>query len=213
METDNSDLKSMKVEFCNIIRKINALEFGTFRLAGGKITPYYVDLRLIPSFPDAFKKVCDFSADLIDREIGTQNFDRIAGIPTAGIPFASFIAYRLGKPFLYIRHRIKMSGRERRIEGALFPGDNVLLVDDLITTGHSLGRAASIIRSEGGIVTDAFVLLDRMEGGAQRLEREGIKLHSLMRIDEVIKRLYEMNAITEDQMNIILSQIKAEKKQ
>ncbi|KYH42160.1 MAG: orotate phosphoribosyltransferase [Candidatus Bathyarchaeota archaeon B26-2] len=208
MSPDDMALESMKVEFCNILKKINALEFGTFRLTGGKITPYYVDLRLIPSFPDAFRKVCDFSVDLIVREIGAENFDRVAGIPTAGITFASFIAYRLGKPFLYIRQRVRRSGRERRVEGVLMPGEKVLLVDDLITTGLTLQKAASIVGSEGGVVSDAFVLLDRMEGGSERLAKDGIRLHSLTTIDEIAKKLYEMDAITEDQMRTILSQIR-----
>ena len=88
------------------------------------------------------------------------------------------------------------------------PGDRVLLVDDLVTTGLSLKRAADIIRAEGGRVSDAFVLLDRMEGGRERLAREGIRLHYLTTIDNVAKKLYEMNAITEDEMKTILSQIK-----
>jgi len=205
---ERMDFESIKNEFCNIIVKINALEFGTFRVSGGKITPYYIDLRLIPSFPEAFRKVSNFLLDFIIHEVGADSFKRIAGIPTAGIPFASFIAYRLSKPFLYIRHRVKISGRERRVEGVLLPGDSVLLVDDLVSTGRSLEKAAAIVRSEGGVVTDAFVLLDRMEGGAQRLKKKGITLHSLIRMDEITRKLYEINAITEDQMKTILSQIK-----
>ena len=211
MSVDDSTLDSMKTEFCNILKKINALEFGTFRLTGGRITPYYVDLRLIPSFPDAFRRVCNFSVDLISREIGPENFDRVAGIPTAGITFASFIAYRLEKPFLYIRQRVRRSGRERRVEGVLMPGDRVLIIDDLITTGLTLQKAAATIRSEGGVVSDAFVLLDRMEGGSERLAKKGIRLHSLTTIDEIAKKLYEMNAVTEDEMQTILSQIRTGK--
>ncbi|NIM98830.1 MAG: orotate phosphoribosyltransferase, partial [candidate division Zixibacteria bacterium] len=122
-------------------------------------------------------------------------FDRIAGIPTAGIPFASIIAYHLNKPFLYIRQRTRLHGRERRIEGLLMPGDRVLLIDDLITTGGSLRKAREAIRAEGGIVTDAVVLLDREEGGKQKLAEDNVTLHYLLRVSEAAEKLYEMDAI------------------
>jgi orotate phosphoribosyltransferase len=88
------------------------------------------------------------------------------------------------------------------------PGDRVLLIDDLITTGHSLIKSATAIRAEGGVVTDAVVLLDREEGGEKRLARDGIILHYLLRVSEVADRLYEMGVITEDQLRIILRQVK-----
>jgi len=202
------DKEAFEDEFCRILTRINALEFGTFKLSSGRVTPYYLDLRLIPSFSNAFDRVSEFCATFIREELNAETFDRIAGIPIAGIPFASILAYQLNKPFFYVRQGVKLRGRERRIEGLLTAGDRVLLVDDLITTGLSLKRATSAIRSEGGIVTDAFVLLDREEGGSQRLAKNEVKVHSLFKISEVSKRLYEMNAITEDQLEIILKQIK-----
>jgi uridine monophosphate synthetase len=82
------------------------------------------------------------------------------------------------------------------------------LVDDLVTTGLSLKKSALAVRAEGGLVSDAFVLLDREEGGRERLESAGIKLHSVLRIRDVAQKLYEMNAIGEDEMKMIMSQVK-----
>ncbi|MGQ9545519.1 MAG: orotate phosphoribosyltransferase [Candidatus Bathycorpusculaceae bacterium] len=200
--------KTAKVEICKILKKIDALQFGAFKLTSGKISPYYIDLRVIPSFPDAFHRVCDFYVNFIKERIGTENFERIAGIPIAGIPFASLISYRLQKPFLYIRKDIRLHGRQRRIEGIIAPGDRVLLVDDLITTGLSLRRAAKAIMAEGGIVNDAVVLLDREEGGKEKLERSGVRLHALLKISETATRLCEIGAIDEEQLKTILRQIK-----
>lgn len=194
-------------EFCRILKKIDALEFGTFKLSSGRVTPYYIDLRPISSFPDVFHKVLDFCIDYIKSELSME-FNRIAGIPVAGIPLASIIAYRLDKPFIYIRQGVKLRGRARRVEGVLISGDRVLLVDDLITTGLSLKRATAAVRSEGGVVTDAFVLLDREEGGGERLSDDGVEAHSLFGISEVAKRLYETNAIAEDQLEIVMKQVK-----
>jgi orotate phosphoribosyltransferase len=184
------------------------LKFGAFKLTSGKVSPYYIDLRIVPSFPDAFQRICDLYVKLIKSDVGANSFDRIAGIPTAGIPFASLSAYHLSKPFLYIRPRERLHGRERRVEGIVMPGDRVLLMDDLITSGGSLRRAAAAIRTEGGVVTDAVVLLDREEGGEEKLAKDDVKLHYLLRASETAEKLYEIGAITEDQLNIMLKQVK-----
>ena len=111
----------------NILFKIDAIKFGVFKLSTGKASPYYVDLRVIPSFPDAFHDMCDSYAETITSQIGLKNFDRIAAIPITGIPFASQIAYNLKKPFLYVRKGVKLQGRERRVEGILVSGDRFCL--------------------------------------------------------------------------------------
>lgn len=198
----------VKAEICKILNRIGALQFGAFKLSSGKISPYYIDLRVVPSFPDAFKKVCDFCVSFIKSEVGEKNFERVAGIPVAGIPFASIIAYDLRKPFLYVRKGVRFHGRQRRIEGSLAPGDHVLLVDDLITTGLSLRKAAKAITSEGGVVTDAVVVLDREESGREKLERSGIRLHALLKVSEIANKLHEIGAIDEEQLKTILKQIR-----
>jgi orotate phosphoribosyltransferase len=200
--------ETAKVEICKILNKINAVQFGAFKLSSGRMSPYYIDLRIVPSFPDAFKKICNFYADFIKKEVGEKNFERVAGIPVGGLPFASVISYNLEKPFLYIRRGVRRHGRQRRIEGILAPGDRVLLVDDLVTTGLSLQRGAKSITAEGGVVTDAVALLDREEGGKGRLEKGGIKLRSLLNIRETAQNLCEIGAIDEDQLKTILRQIK-----
>lgn len=203
----STDKEAMLDEFCRILKKIDALEFGTFKLSSGRVTPYYIDLRLVSSFPDAFREVLGFCVDYVRTSLSVD-FDRIAGIPIAGIPFASILAYNLNTPFIFIRQGVRLHGRERRVEGVLISGDRVLLVDDLITTGLSLRRAGGAVRSEGGVVTDAFVLLDRQEDGRERLSDEGVRVHSLFRISEVAKRLYEMDVITEDQLETVAKQVK-----
>jgi len=195
-------------EICQVLKKTNAIEFGTFKLPNGKITPYYIDLRVIPSFPDAFAKITEIFIDAVKSEIGVENFDRVAGIPTAGLPLSAVVAYIFRKPFIYVRQKQRLKGRERRVEGIVMPGDKVLLVDDLVTTGLSLKKSALAVRAEGGLVSDAFVLLDREEGGRERLESIGVKLHSVLGIRDIAQKLYEMNAIGEDEMKTILSQVR-----
>lgn len=197
-----------KVEIAKILHKIDALKFGVFKLTSGKASPYYIDLRVVPSFPDAFRQICDFCAEQITNQVGLKNFDRVAGVPLAGIPFASQIAYNLGKPFLYVRKGVRLHGRKRRVEGILISGDCVLLIDDLVTTGLTLNRAAKAVRAEGGVVKEAVALLDREEGGREKLEKNGINLHALLKMSEVASTLFEIGAIDEESRKTILKQIR-----
>jgi len=162
----------------------------------------------VPSFPDAYRQICDFYSEAIASQVGLKNFDRIAGVPLAGIPFASQIAYNLRKPFLYVRKGMRRHGRQRRVEGILVSGDRVLLVDDLVTTGLNLKKAADAIRAEGGVVKEAVALLDREEGGKEKLEKSGINIRTLLKMSEVANTLYEIGAIDEESLKTILKQIK-----
>ena len=200
--------QNKKDEMANILFKIDAIKFGVFKLSSGKASPYYIDLRVIPSFPDAFREICNLYAEYITNRIGAKNFDRIAGVPLTGIIFASQVAYNLKKPFIYVRKGVRMHGRERRVEGILSSGDRVLLIDDLVTTGLTLKKAAEAVRAEGGVVTDAVVFLDREEGEKQRLEKNGIRLHTLLKISEVANTLNELGAIDEEDLKTILKQVK-----
>ena len=200
--------ESVKTETCKILDRIGALKFGAFRLTSGKMSPYYIDLRIVPSFPDAFREICSFCVDFMEDHVGTKNFERVAGIPVAGIPFAAVVAHHLKKPFLYVRKGVRLHGRERKIEGIIAPGNRVLLVDDLVTTGLSLQKAAKAIAAEGGVVSDAVVLVDRQEGGRERLARSGIRVHALLNVTEIANTLHELGTIDEEQHRTILRQIK-----
>ena len=203
-----AEREKMKAELCHILTKIGALKFGAFKLAGGKMSPYYIDLRIVPSFSEVFQKVNDYYITLIKQDVGIDKFERVAGIPTAGMAFASLIAYNLKKPFLYSREQAKAHGRERKVEGIIMPGDRILLADDLITTGQSLRKAASAMRAEGGEVNDAVVLVDREEGGNENLAKDKIKLHCLLKVSEAANKLYQMGTITEEEYKTIKKQVR-----
>ncbi len=191
-------------EFPRILVHTGALKFGLFTLSGGKLSPYYLDMRIVPSFPDAFHT----SMELLVRTAKTvEGVDKIGGIPTGGLPWASVLAYSLSKPLVYARKEVKRHGREKMVEGFLAPGDKVLLVDDVITTGKNILAALQTIRSEGGVVEDALVLLDREEGGREHLRKEGVNLHSTAKISDIARKLLDMDAISESQFEDLTTQL------
>lgn len=195
-----------KVELARVMLKTGAVKFGMFKLTSGKLSPYYVDLRVIPSYPSALRRVMDMYQRVIKERVGLNAVDRVAGVPTAGILFASIIAYINVKPFLYVRKEAKLHGRERRIEGFLKPGDHVLIVDDLATTGKSSLSAVEAIQAEGGLVEHVVVLVDREEGAAEALAERGVKLHAVTGIGDLADALFQIGAITEEQRREILAQ-------
>src|SRR5215472_4337352 len=190
--------RSIEDDLSKTLVRTGALQFGMFTLAGGRISPYYLDLRVIPSFPDAFRTCSELLAQSGKAITG---IDKIGGIPTGGLPWASVLAYLLSKPLVYTRKDIKLHGREKTVEGILTPGDKVLLVDDVITTGKNILAALQTIRGEGGVVENALVLLDRQEGGEKSLLKEGVRLHSVTKISMVAQKLLDMDAITKTQFD------------
>ncbi|MFQ6085144.1 MAG: orotate phosphoribosyltransferase [Candidatus Bathyarchaeia archaeon] len=199
--------ETLKLKLCEILVKTGAIRFGEFVLASGKLSPYYIDLRLIPSFPLAFETLCDFYIDIIESEIGIDKFDRIASVPVSGLPFGSVVAYKTKKPFLIVRKGVKTHGREKRVEGLLLPANRVLLLDDLITTGKSLMETVEALRAEGGIVNYGVVLIDRKEGGTKMLDKMNVKVLALAEIREIVEILRERSILGEDEYKAIIKQI------
>jgi orotate phosphoribosyltransferase len=121
--------------------------------------------------------------------------------------YAAVLAFNLQKPFLYVRKDLKEHGRGRRVEGLLLPGERVLVLDDVITTGTNIVDAVEAIRAEGGLVEDAVVLLDRLQGGKTNLKRIGVELHVFTTIRRIADGLVARGTIDEGQYKEILEQI------
>jgi orotate phosphoribosyltransferase len=206
-KTRAATARDLEAELSRILVKTGATKFGLFKLSSGKLSPYYIDLRMIPGDPKALQTVIEIYETMARSKIGVTCFDRIAGVPTAGVPYASILAYTLSKPFLYVRRETKTHGGERRVEGQLFPGERVVLVDDLITTGKNTLQAAEAIRAEGGKVEDVIVLIDRQEGGAAALAKAQLKLCAFTTVTRIARRLHELGVIEDDQHKAILAQI------
>lgn len=190
-----------------ILVKTKALRFGTFTLPSRQVSSYYVDLRMTPSLPDAFKVIVDAYIETINKTLNSGRFETIGAIPTVGLTYATAIAYRLVKPLIYVRGEGARPPRSRNVEGILTPGSKVLVIDDISLSGASIFKAAQSIRAEGGVVSDALVLIDRMEGAQKFLKAAKIRLRSFTTMLELGKLLKRMDVIADEDFEAIRRQI------
>jgi orotate phosphoribosyltransferase len=192
-------------EIALFLLKSNSLKFGLYTLASGKQSPYYIDLRMLQSFPRYFRLTINALRDLISREIGSD-FDSLGSIPTSGLIFASALGYEMIKPLIYVRKESKMYGRRKMVEGYLRPGEKVLLVDDVATTGTSLSNTIKVIRENGAIVKDAVAIISRLEGAEENLQKIGVRLVAIATINDLINALYDKGLLDRNTLEEIIKQ-------
>ncbi len=152
-----------------------------FVLTSGALSPVYVDIRRLISFPAERRAVLAFAARTVETEIGLDTFDVVAGGETAGIPYAAWLAERFDRPMVYVRKQPKAFGRMSQIEGKLDEGQRVLLVEDLITDGSSKFGFVRGIRQAGASIGHLLVVFEygTVPETRQALGAEGVTLHSL----------------------------------
>jgi orotate phosphoribosyltransferase len=152
-----------------------------FTFTSGRVSPVYVDCRRLISFPRARRRLMDLAADLIERAVGHESLDAVAGGETAGIPFAAWIAERLALPMLYVRKKPKGFGRNAQIEGEMAEGARVILIEDLASEGTSKLNFVRAIRAAGGKIDHSFVIFNYgiFPQSLASLEAEGVHLHHL----------------------------------
>ena len=177
------------------LARIGAVRFGTFTLKSGQESPIYIDLRLLASHPDVLRRAAAAYAVLLRG----LRYDRIAAIPYAGLPIGTAVALQTGQPLIYPRKEAKAYGTQRAIEGTYAPGERVVVLDDLITTGESKTEAIEPLRHAGLTVTDVVVLIDRQSGGREELAQHGYRLHSVFTLHQILDVLAEHGAITHEQ--------------
>jgi orotate phosphoribosyltransferase len=149
----------------------------------------YVDCRKIIGFPRARTAVIDFAVQNIAENIGYEQIDAVAGGETAGIPYAAWLADRLGLPMLYVRKKPKGFGRNAQIEGHFKDGDRVLLVEDLASQGSSKITFINALREAGARCDHTLVVFfyAALTGSLQVLDDLNVTLHYLSTWKEVLE--------------------------
>ncbi len=194
-------------EFSTFLHENKIIKFGDFTLASGKQSSYYIDLRLIPSYPHQFRKMIKFLQNKIISEIGLEKFDSIASVPTGGLVMASALAIETVKPLIYVRNKPKKYGTSKTVEGKIWDEMKVLMIDDVATTGGSVVNSIKSLKESKIRIEDAYVIVNRMEGADEALKEHGINLHSIIDIMQITNSLHEQNLIDSKILQKVKDQI------
>jgi len=194
-------------EFSIFLHQNDIIKFGDFTLASGKKSSYYIDLRLVASFPHIFRKMTKNLQKLVSEKTGLDNFDSLVAVPTGGLVIGSALAIETVKPLIYVRDKPKDYGTTKSIEGKIFSGMKVVLIDDVITTGNSVINAIKQLKDAGLSISDVYVIINRLEGANNTLELEEVNLYQLTDVLEITTILFQEKLVSKEILDKINNQI------
>lgn len=177
---------------------VGAIKFGKFRLKlheknlDAPLSPIYIDLRVVRSFPDVMDSTITIYKELTSR----LEFDLYADVPTAATPIVAVLSHETRIPMISPRRDERKHGIGRRIDGSFHEGQVVLLIDDLITRADSKIEVISVLEENRLKVKDVVVLIDREQGGTQELQKRGYASISAFKLKELLNFYLEAEKIS-----------------
>ena len=170
-----------------------------FTWASGMRAPIYTDNRLTISYPFVRRNIAVGMTELIKHHL--DDVDVIAGVATAGIPHAAYVAERLQKPLVYVRSKPKDHGRGRQIEGVLKAGQKVVVIDDLLSTGGSALKAVKAVEEAGGDVIGVVSIFSyQLKALDDNFKEAGLPYYSVTNYTTLIETAKQNQMISDDQL-------------
>jgi len=163
----------------DLLIRNKAIEFGEFTLASGKKSPYYIDVKSAVTSPDLLSAIASAVAQ-------TYTFDVVAGVAVGGIPLAVATALVAKKPYAIIRAAEKSHGKKEVIIGTVRDRD-VLLVEDVTTSGGSALYGINSLRAAGARADRVVTVVDREQGAGEMLRQQGVSLLPLVKVSEILQ--------------------------
>jgi orotate phosphoribosyltransferase len=161
-----------------LLLESGAIEFGDFVLASGAQSPYYIDIKAATTKPAILSAIGKAIAE-------EWEFDMVAGVAVGAVPIAVAVSLASGRPFAIIRKAEKDHGKAGTIIGEV-SGKNVLLVEDVTTSGGSALYGLAALRAAGAHVDLVVTVVDREAGAHEALAEKGASLHALVRVSELM---------------------------
>ena len=195
--------KKVAEQTVNYLTKINAIKLNTkkpFTWTSGIKSPIYCDNRLILSFPNVRKFVADKMTEIVENKYGKDIC--IAGVATGAIAIGAMIAERLNLPYAYVRPEPKEHGLKNQIEGNIKNGSNVVVIEDLISTGKSSLNAINALKSEGYNVMGMLSIFSyNFQFANKKFEDENISINSLSDYNSLVNLIQSEGTLDSNEIN------------
>jgi orotate phosphoribosyltransferase len=201
----NGNIEVLKEDLVMFLFDKGAIKVGDFTLSSGLRSTFYLDLRILQSYPVFFRKSISLLKMLVLSHIGYDGFDFICSIPTSGTIFGSALAYELFKPHSYLRKDSKSYGTKRKLEGVIDSKSNMIFVDDVVTTGQSIINGVNSITESK--ICGVFVVVNRGQGADKQFKKMGIKLYSAVTISEIFNILHKKKKISNKEVQSFFDEL------
>lgn len=166
-------------ELIQALRDTDAVQFGEFELSHGGTSEYYVDKYLFETDPHCLELIAEAFAERLDDT-------KLAGVALGAVPLVAVTSVETGNPYVIARKKAKEYGTAKRIEGRLDEGEEVVILEDIATTGQSAVDAAEALRDAGAEVSRVVVVVDREEGASEHLAENDLELDSLLTASDLL---------------------------
>jgi len=166
-------------ELIAALRDADAVQYGEFELSHGGTSDYYVDKYLFETDPHCLELIAEAFAAKIDEP-------KLAGVALGAVPLVAVTATETSRPYVIARKKAKEYGTANRIEGRLDEGEEVVVLEDIATTGNSAVDAAEALREAGAEVNRVLVVVDREEGATEHLADHDLELDALVTASELL---------------------------
>ena len=195
--------KKVAEQTINYLTQIKAIKLNTknpFTWTSGIKSPIYCDNRLILSYPDVRKFIADEMTNIIKNLYG-ENIS-VAGVATGAIAIGAMIAERLDLPYAYVRPEPKGHGLKNQIEGNIQEGSNVVVIEDLISTGKSSLNAINALKSEGFNVMGMLSIFSyNFQFANKKFEDQNISINSLSDYNSLVEKIESEGSLNEIEIN------------
>ena len=195
--------KKVAEQTINYLTQINAIKLNTknpFTWTSGIKSPIYCDNRLILSYPNVRKFIADEMTDIVKNLYGEKI--SIAGVATGAIAIGAMIAERLNLPYAYVRPEPKGHGLKNQIEGNIQEGSNIVVIEDLISTGKSSLNAINALKSEGYNVMGMLSIFSyNFQFANKKFEQENISINSLSDYNSLVEKIESEGSLSKTEIN------------
>lgn len=202
-------MSTMTDKVANALYLSGCLKFGRYKIKSGATSPYYIDMARVLAEPVQLCELTEAAAQKIKEISVTERIDKLASIELKGALIVPSIACKLNLPCVIVRKENKSYGVTGRIAGAdVAKGDNILFFDDVISEGLSKVEGIKPLQELGGTVKHLLVVVNREQGGKEKLEKLGYRVHALAKISEIVPSLLKSGHITRKQADDVTDYVR-----